>query len=375
MSRTSTQISFTWWHILHISVDLTNVYEKYNYDNEESVVRVEVSWNGFLLRNWNNEIIFHADPDTGNLLAHFQSVGLNLDNPNDYEGINTSERSAFITTYYSGGKYYPIIRVNNGGLDYYNYSLENKDDGYSEFTSSFSYNSQDWPDEFRVEYEYIRQDSDGESTYSSSFTMNMYNCLISSPELSISSGYFQVWAYGSEGIKLFSDEGPAQLTATQITLSTHSKNISLYSNTNIILEAKSYIDAKANTYVNITANASNLASNAGTVGIHANLNSVLYAETGYITIKSNAPREGTYDWTENTVSIYSTNRAVYIRGYDIGFYMSHYAGSQSGGTGLRGARVRIVAQNSKPSASNDYNILYLPTTGGNVQYIPLGGNG
>jgi len=48
--------------------------------------------------------------------------------------------------------------------------------------------------------------------------------------------------------------------------------------------ANTYINAKANTYVNITANASNLASNVGTVGIHANLNGVLRADTGYINI-------------------------------------------------------------------------------------------
>ena len=31
------------------------------------VKRVEVSWDGLVLRNWNNDKVFYADPDTGNL--------------------------------------------------------------------------------------------------------------------------------------------------------------------------------------------------------------------------------------------------------------------------------------------------------------------
>lgn len=34
---------------------------------EKDVARVEVSWDGFKLRNWNNDEVFYADPDTGNL--------------------------------------------------------------------------------------------------------------------------------------------------------------------------------------------------------------------------------------------------------------------------------------------------------------------
>lgn len=33
----------------------------------ETVDRVEISWDGLKLRNWNNEEVFYADPDTGNL--------------------------------------------------------------------------------------------------------------------------------------------------------------------------------------------------------------------------------------------------------------------------------------------------------------------
>ena len=36
-------------------------------ETKTDVNRVEVSWDGFILRNWNNEKVFYADPDTGNL--------------------------------------------------------------------------------------------------------------------------------------------------------------------------------------------------------------------------------------------------------------------------------------------------------------------
>lgn len=36
----------------------------------DDVARVEISWDGLKLRNWNNEEVFYADPDTGNLTLH-----------------------------------------------------------------------------------------------------------------------------------------------------------------------------------------------------------------------------------------------------------------------------------------------------------------
>ena len=38
-----------------------------NLANIDKITRVEVSWNGFILRNWDNERVFYADPETGNL--------------------------------------------------------------------------------------------------------------------------------------------------------------------------------------------------------------------------------------------------------------------------------------------------------------------
>lgn len=40
----------------------------YNYEElEKTVQRVEISWNGLILRNWDGDDVFYADPDTGNL--------------------------------------------------------------------------------------------------------------------------------------------------------------------------------------------------------------------------------------------------------------------------------------------------------------------
>ena len=50
-------------------------YVKYNEDGlrlikkveDNEISRVEVSWDGFILRNDDNIKVFYADPDTGNL--------------------------------------------------------------------------------------------------------------------------------------------------------------------------------------------------------------------------------------------------------------------------------------------------------------------
>ena len=34
---------------------------------EDTINRVEISWRGLILRNWDAEEVFYADPDTGNL--------------------------------------------------------------------------------------------------------------------------------------------------------------------------------------------------------------------------------------------------------------------------------------------------------------------
>ena len=63
----------------------------------QPVKRVEVSWDGFKLRNWNNEEVFWADPDTGNLNITGRIVaasgtigGWNIEQNRLYSGTNTS---------------------------------------------------------------------------------------------------------------------------------------------------------------------------------------------------------------------------------------------------------------------------------------------
>lgn len=48
----------------------------------QDVARVEVSWDGFKLRNWSNEEVFYADPDTGdlNITGAIKATSLNIDN-------------------------------------------------------------------------------------------------------------------------------------------------------------------------------------------------------------------------------------------------------------------------------------------------------
>jgi hypothetical protein len=57
----------------------------YVYDNtiipeNTSVKRVEISWDGFKLRDWNNQEVFYADPDTGDLYlaGHLKAYSLTI---------------------------------------------------------------------------------------------------------------------------------------------------------------------------------------------------------------------------------------------------------------------------------------------------------
>lgn len=45
-----------------------NATKASNLRRLEQIKRVEVSWEGFVLRNWQNDKVFYADPDTGNLI-------------------------------------------------------------------------------------------------------------------------------------------------------------------------------------------------------------------------------------------------------------------------------------------------------------------
>lgn len=60
----------TWYKVPNSNHDekgqITNTWE-YDQTTAAEIKRVEISWNGLILRNWKNEEVFYADPDTGNL--------------------------------------------------------------------------------------------------------------------------------------------------------------------------------------------------------------------------------------------------------------------------------------------------------------------
>ena len=65
----------------------------------QTVRRVEISWDGLKLRNWNNETVFYADPDTGNLniAGNFTASSMyigNTDYINDITNISTISSTA-----------------------------------------------------------------------------------------------------------------------------------------------------------------------------------------------------------------------------------------------------------------------------------------
>lgn len=65
----------------------------------QTVRRVEISWDGLKLRNWNNETVFYADPDTGNLniAGNFTANSMYIGNTNyinDITNISTIEDTA-----------------------------------------------------------------------------------------------------------------------------------------------------------------------------------------------------------------------------------------------------------------------------------------
>ena len=99
--------------------------------NLDSITRVEVSWDGFILRNWENERVFYADPQTGNLTikGHIEAttgtIGAWQFNQNrlwsnsgtvDTEDAMTGEKNTIYNTYValnSGGSEHEMIEARN----------------------------------------------------------------------------------------------------------------------------------------------------------------------------------------------------------------------------------------------------------------------
>lgn len=67
-------------------------------DNE--IKRVEISWDGLKLRNWNNDEVFSADPDTGNLIitGTFRATGLLINSSDDFYSVDEYLNNVTIST-------------------------------------------------------------------------------------------------------------------------------------------------------------------------------------------------------------------------------------------------------------------------------------
>lgn len=143
-----------------------NSNQQYFDELDQDVTRAEISWNGLKLRNWNNEEVFYADPDTGNLTlkgrieADSGSIGgweINEDQlsgshilliPNDIPG--GSYKAGIYTTSESSGLPYSI---EISGKTYYRYIYKegSEDEKYFYNTNLYKSNvtvTQDNVDEF-----------------------------------------------------------------------------------------------------------------------------------------------------------------------------------------------------------------------------------
>lgn len=106
--------------------------------------RVEISWDGLKLRDWDNDEVFYADPDTGNLTLKGRieatggdiggwSIGTNtlqgdnivLRGSGDSSGIDvTSANANSYTITYDNNLYYTYTNPANGNIYYYPDSIE-----------------------------------------------------------------------------------------------------------------------------------------------------------------------------------------------------------------------------------------------------------
>lgn len=375
-----------------------NLYKTYTYDGENSITRVEVSWRGFLLRNWNNEEVFWADPETGNLYARFDRVGMNLDTPGGGvpDDNDPQERYIFFDTASYSGKLKPRLISNNAEIEFNQHDTDFE--GIMRYTGTFLYQYRLYEPKIYTNIIFdasiymtsgsIEFDSDSsfeirsEDTLSlsskevflnanSSMSITGKNVLISSNAGTIVTTYTNST---SQSIAINSNStlylrGGRTISGGASTIITATKSIQLDTTDNtktgtyINATANTYINAKANTYVNITANASNLATNAGTVGIHANLNSVLRADTGYINIQA-----GTPDMTSPAAGHIYIASGGSIQ-FDAHTYI--YFHQQN-----RDQRTRWVFASTKPDTTSGthagYSVIWVPTGGGNIQFIPTG---
>lgn len=366
-----------------------NLDKIYTYDGENSITRVEVSWRGFLLRNWNNEEVFWADPETGNLYARFDRVGMNLDNPGGGvpDDNDSQERYIFFDTASYSGKLKPRLISNNAEIEFNYHDTDFK--GTMQYTGQFLYRYYSlyepkidthitFDDHIYMSSGQITLSSDGFFWISSEETLSLAsknivldadssmsivgkNVLISSNAGTIVTTYTsstsQSMAINSNSTLYL--RGGTTLSGGASTVITSTKSIQLRTTDNTTTGA--YINANANTYVNITAHASNVTSTAGAIGIHADSNGILHANAGYIYIRTGIPDMTTpvaghiFIGTGGSISL---DAHTYI-----------YFHQQS-----RNNLTRWVFASTKPNTTSgthaDYDVIWVPTNGGNIQFIP-----
>ena len=403
---------------LRIQISSSNK-ELYTYNGESNLLRVELNWNNFCFRDWDNQKVFYVNEDgQAELRVKRFSIGNKLTeiSNNHIQIIQGAYDEDWLGKSWSDS----YFRVNNSGVltaqnynTFFTYNPSLKQPELQNFLFGFHMGKIDSAETW------IPEEIDGytgagfwvaknlvsitvneglEDEHEAPQWANLYGVILrDNPYVSETNMVLMLranrLAIGSGAVI----DGPSEIeiihggvlraTTTAFVVGTSSSNISFTSHTNIVLNATSYIkleasaytsvtadtyisatantyiNVKANTYVNITANASNLATDAGTVGIHANLNGVLRADTGYINI-----RAGTPDMTDPAAG------HVYIAsGGSIQFDAHSYIYFHQQN---RDQRTRWVFAGTKPNTTSGthagYSVIWVPTGGGNIQFIPTG---
>lgn len=350
-------VSFT----LKVECSPAMPYEIKTYSKETLLSRVEVSWRGFLLRNWNNEEVFWADPESGNLYANFDSVGIKI-----------FSKHVMLEKIEDQGETFPALRSYNAAIRLSSHKVVTQSNITHTYSTLFYLNADPISNPGYISLEsttesyeaYIHMDPKYIMLFNSywiSIKSNRDILLSAASGMSITGKNILISSNAgtivtddtSQSIAINSNStlylrGGRTLSGGASTIITSTKSIQL--NTTDNTTTGTYINANANTYVNITANASNLVSNAGSIGIHAKGNGLLRADTGYIKLQADS----------GSVQL---DAKTYI-----------YFHQQS-----RDQLTRWVFASTKPNTTSgthaDYDVIWVPTNGGNIQFIPRAGNG
>lgn len=112
----------------------------------KTIDRVEVSWDGFILRNWKDDKVFFADPDTGNLTVkgNIQATSLTIVSGSDENGISID---SYINQNSSTTYSFPAISGENlpdTGIENINFINGDLWINTSDNNKMYRYNGQAW---------------------------------------------------------------------------------------------------------------------------------------------------------------------------------------------------------------------------------------